>query len=759
MTTPVKKFGSYYTGTILGHRVYAKLKWRDPWVLKEHVMCESASWAAAPSMGSATLYYRYGPGVYPGVEPGDWLAKFDLPTLAFVRIDFDVAELPDDQDLAANPTITTRSWYGVVGTLVEAFSGSDVQVNADDGGGGTQQVYVLQGKQTLNAVGLEWLLDRQYVNRTWYSVSISQTVREARRGLNFNLVGTKLQGNRSSEKYPAPNNSFTYIFNHYDLEPWTTTDIVEYLLGWHLGRNQSDLVNMPWKLADSSSLLRNDEYEMPAFNEVHGQTVWQLLNQLIARQRGYSFRVAVNGDTLTDSSAAEVQLIPFTLTADDIILRSPAEDAPELRIPANPVQYSIDLTNDRTASPIVITKDAFSEYDQVEVYGARAVHCVTLEWGGFDLEWEASNQTNYESGGSGDAGYPTGEIAEMQRWHAEYRSRPQFENVFRRFYINEDFQTPGGNPVFPDFDDPIGNPTDSERIVPVEELQVWDRVPLLADVDYTSRATFASSLPDDWKQRPLLPPTVYWEIDGKWYSGEKISVSQDVESPTEDDNFHFACRVTPADRPGYFYLDVFGQPQHVIAVNNFTPLADDKVIGGVDYEDAKITLAVLADYHAVGRYPANLEDEIDFDPDMPLRVRTVNAGDKYQFHLVLDGTVFKVDNGALETTSQTMIVRDDRKELEAIARMAFMWYGKSRRSMQFSTQFVTDAFEIGDLITTMIVDRDGSLFGTGNYDGEEINTCITSITIRNQLGAETQSPPSVEYKTEFSELDVISYFT
>ncbi len=329
----------------------------------------------------------------------------------------------------------------------------------------------------------------------------------------------------------------------------------------------------------------------------------------------------------------------------------------------------------------------------------------------------------------------------------------------RRFYINEDFQTPGGNPVFPDFDDPIGNPTDSERIVPVEELQVWDRVPLLADVDYTSRATLANTLPDDWKQRPLLPPTVYWEIDGKWYSGEKISVSQDVESPTEDDNFHFACRVTPADRPGYFYLDVFGQPQHVIAVNNFTPLADDKVIGGVDYEDAKITLAVLADYHAVGRYPANLEDEIDFDPDMPLRVRTVNAGDKYQFHLVLDGTVFKVDNGALETTSQTMIVRDDRKELEAIARMAFMWYGKSRRSMQFSTQFVTDAFEIGDLITTMIVDRDGSLFGTGNYDGEEINTCITSITIRNQLGAETQSPPSVEYKTEFSELDVISYFT
>lgn len=141
MTIPVKKFGSYYTGTILGHRVYAKLKWKDPWVLKEHVMCESASWAAAPSMGSASLYYRYGPGVYPGVEPGDWLEKFDLPTLAFVRIDFDVAELPDDQDLAANPTITTRSWYGVVGTLVEAFSGSDVQVNADDGGGGTQQVY------------------------------------------------------------------------------------------------------------------------------------------------------------------------------------------------------------------------------------------------------------------------------------------------------------------------------------------------------------------------------------------------------------------------------------------------------------------------------------------------------------------------------------------------------------------------------------------------------------------------------------------
>jgi len=776
VTTPVKKFGSYYTGTILGHRVYAKLKWRDPWVLKEHVMCESASWAAAPSMGSATLYYRYGPGVYPGVEPGSWLTRFDLPTLAFVRIDFDVARLPDDEDLDANPTIVTRKWYGVVGTLVEAFAGSDVQLNTDDGSGGTQPVQILQGKQTLNAVGLEWLLDRQYVNRSWFASQVfgaGLSPEETRRGWPFNVVGNSVIANRSKVHVEAPNGSFTYQFHHRQNQFWTTKDIVEYLLGWHMGRNQSDLVNMPWKLGDLYDLLRNDQSEQPAIHDTHGQTVWQLLNQLIARQRGYSFYLTVEGDTLTDSEGAEVKLVPFTLTADDITLPVPpsgtSDPVEPPTIKANPHQYVIDLTNDRTASPIVVTKDAFSEYDQVEVYGARAVHCVTLDYEEFFLSWKSSDKSEYESGGSGDAGYPTGEVSEMQRWHAEFRSRPKYQDVFRKFKLNPPLYTLNGNDVFPDFDDPTNNTTGESRTLPVEEMPVWDKTPLIAGLDYTDQTSFdasasSGSLDADYiplKARPLMDPTVYFEIDGKWYSGDKISVSQDVESPTEDDNFHFSVRVLPStNEPGYFYLDVYGQPQHVIAVNNFTPLADDKVIGGVDYEDAFVTLAILADYHCMARWPEKLNEDPLFDADAMLRVRMINAGDAYQFHLVLDGTTYGIEDGLrLEVADKPIIVRDDRPQLKEIAKMAHLWYGKPRRSLQFSTQFVTDAFEIGDMVTGVIVDREGNLFGRDDYEGEEINTCITSITIRNQLGAETQSPPSVEYKTEFSELDVISYFT
>lgn len=765
MTIPLKKFGSYYSGKILGHRVYAKLKWRDQWELKQHVMCESATWAAAPSMGSATLYYRYGPGVFPGVEPGNWLNKFDLPTLAFVRIDFDVVDLPDDADLPAQPILTTRSWYGIVGTLVEAFAGSDVEKNAGaDPLGNIKVNRVLQGKQTLNAVGLEWLLDRQYVTRSWYIPELGGQPAEAKRGWNFNQYGIAQAANRSSEKFESPAGTNTYVFNYSSTSKfWTTRDIVEYLLSWHMGRNQSGLVNMPWKSYYFLPIIRDDQFEIPSLGDVHGITVRQLLNQLIARQRGYSYRVEVYNDTLTDSQNAEVWIEPFTTTAEDIILPQPpdADDAEVIKIPANENLVQVDMTNDRTCSPIVVTKDAFSEYDQIEVYGARAVHCVTLDFAYFSRNWEQDNEVNYDGGGSSEAGFPvSAEVADRQRWIAEYRSRSQFENVYRRFFVEPAMQTPGGKPVWPDFDDPIANPTDANREIPTEEMPIWDRVPMISGVDYSSRATFKNTLPTDWRERPLLAPSVYFEIDSKWYSGEKISVSQDVEAPTETDNFHFAVKVTPLpERPGNFYLDVFGQPQHVIADGIFTPLPDDKAVGGVSYEDAEITLAILGDYHAVARWPDKLDQEIDYDPDATLRVRTINAGDQYQFHLVLDGTIFGISNGQLQRTSQAIIVRDDRPRLKEIARMAYMWYGKPRRALQFSTQLVSNALEVGDMITAMVVDRDGGMYQSGPDASEEINTCVTSITIRNQVGGEAQPVPVIEYKTEFSELDVISYFT
>lgn len=781
MPTPVKKFGSYYTGQILGHRVYAKLKWQDPWELKEHVMCESATWSAAPSMGSATLYYRYGPGVFPGVEPGDWLAKFDLPTLAFVRIDFDVARLPDDEEMEANPTIVTRKWYGVVGTLVEAFSGSDVQLTTDDGSGGTQPIYIIQGKQTLNAIGLEWLLDRQYVNRSWYQLDLlGGLVHEARRGWAFNMLGPEVSENASINEVEAPNGTFTKVFNYEtpggflsQFHYWTTKDIVKYLLGWHMGRNQADSVNMPWKLNDLYDLLRNDQTEQPSLGpDIHGTTVWQLLNQLVARQRGYSFYLTVSGDTLTDSTAAEVQLIPFTLTAEDIqlpfdMVEAGSNEVEPATIKANPHQYAIDLTNDRTAGPIVLTKDAFSEYDQVEVYGARAVHCTSIGGGFISKNWTTQQEIDYESGGSGESGYPTGEVAEMQRWHAEYRNRPALQDVYRHFVLETPLDTTSfDNPVFPaDYDDPVNNPGGNARNLPLEELVIWDKVPLVAGVDYLDQESFDSSINligyPPIESRQLMEPTAYFEIDGKWYAGDKISVSQDVESPSEDDNFQFSVRVLQNSKlPGHFYLDVYGQPQHVIAENEFLPQPDDKVVGGVNYFDSWITLAFLADYHCTGRWPEKLDEDPDYDPDATLRVRMINAGDAYQFHLVMDGTIYGVEDGLLmETQLKPIIVRDDRPKLKAIAKMAYTWYGKPRRSLQFSTQWVTDAFEIGDMITGMIVDRGGNAFEVDSYIGEEINTCITSITIRNQLGGENQPPPVVEYKTEFSELDVISYFT
>lgn len=754
-------FGRSHTGNILSHTVYAKLNWTDDWEEKEHVVCENATWACAPSMGSAQLYYRYGPGSFPGVTPGDWLQRFTLPTLAYVRIDFQVYQMTDGQQVGETPTLTNRSWYGIVGTLVDAFLGADVSTTEDDGEGNQVTRYILQGKQTLNAVGLEWLLDRQYVMRSWWLSSPDET----RRGLDFNLIGGQLAKNMSQIKVLGPDGvTMTHIFHlrgdEDNREYWTTYDIVEYLLAHHMGRNQVDSLNQPWRLNDAYSIL--PDWDKPVLQNVHGDRVWSLLNQLIPRQRGLSFYLEVFGDTVQSSADAKIRLVPFSLVAEDVVL--PGDQPPRLK--ANPLQHEIDLTRDRTCRQLVVTKDAFSEYDQVHCIGARAVHvCSISSPQDFIGDWNLKD--DYDQGASLDADYPAeGEIAARQRRDAEARSQKRLEDVYRRFTLQSDWNCTAynGDPVFPDYDDPIGNPTDSARVIPILELPIWDRIPLYSVTDYTNRATMADSLPTDNPLPDWMEPQVFFkDPDGNWVSGDSIKISQEIEAEDEGRNYHFSVRVTPGTRPGQFYLDVSGQPQHVIAHGIFAKLDHDPEIGGVNYQDpdCRLTIGLLADYHCEARYPHPLTDAIGFDPNATLRVRVINAGDQYRLDYMVEGTAFRVEGRQLVLSTEDIILRDDREKLEQLAQVAFAWYGRTRKSIQFDTQFISDGLEIGDLITGLVVDRDGNEYGAdpdNDVEPEEINTVVTSITISNGIGRDKPPAPQMSYKTEFSELDVISFF-
>lgn len=787
MPDPIKYFGSYFRGKLLKHTVYAKTKWSDPWEEKKHVFCTNANWAVAPSMGSAELYYRYGPGIFPlnDVEKADWLNPFTLPTLAFLRIDFEVVELPDDERQTSDPTITTRSWYGIVGTLVDSFLGSDHN-------GGTEETpqYVRQGVQTLNAIGLEWLLDRQYVSRSWWFDPTEATVETVRVGYAFNQVAGKLSPNKSYEQQFTPTFQYANIFQFQEdesgipLESWSSQDIVNYLLAFHMGRDQDDIMAMRWIMRDPENVIRTTDYPVVESNNIR---IWQILNQVISRQRGIGFYIRVSNDSLAGSISADVELIPFSLTPDDIILTNEDGTSSDNRLPANTNKKRIDLTQDRTCGAVNVVNDAFSQFDAVEVIGAKAVHVFTMREGLYDnsiscyfrADWEHELWVLYSGGGQTEPNFPPeDEIAARQRWTSEYRHRPEFKDVYRRYAI-EVIGRPvvvtswTGETVFPDYDDPVANPGDVKRKVPLRDILIQTYIPLYGGFSYLNKE--AERQNDYISTLEFMPPKAFARLSVpedlggssgsssagplyRWVDTQSLNISRDVEGEDEDKNYHCSISVRATGRPGTFELDVSGQPQHVLAAG-YPFQSWDQPIGNINTASDEagdpeflVTVAVEADYHCRVLY-FGIDADAPSDAYSLLRTRTIFAGDEYRLDFICKDTVFGVENGELLQTEEAYLIRDDRWRLKQIAEIAYLWYGSTRRSLQFKSQFLTNALELGDMVTGIIVKKDGT-----DYDDVEINTVVTSIKITSSIGGERVKPPEIEYRTEYGELDVISFF-
>lgn len=790
MSDPVKIFGAYFRGRILGQTVYAKETWDSPWLEQKHVHCVNATWAAAPATSSAEMYYRYGPGVFPLNETDrfEWLDPFSLPALAFVRIDFEVAELPDDTVQVESPTITTRSWYGVLGTIVDSVLGSDYEAQSTP-----STTYVRQGVQTLIAVGLEWFLRRQYINRSFYLLNDKTTVNQNRVGYGFNTLNGALVKNRSANEQTLPNFSLSHVFQFDpygtdgDLPEgpkyWSSRDIVRYLLGYHMGRAQDDSYAIWWELEDPEFIVRSTD--RPAI-QAGGVEVWTVLNQLMAMQRGLGFYLRVTGDTLSTSAAAKVQVVPFSLAPQNVSLTLDDEVDPVThKLPANSNRKRLDFTRDRTCDQIGIISDAINQYDGLEIIGARATHTFTTYFGetllGNPIDpftalyrtWSQALEDEYQTGGSGESNFPPeAEIAQRQRWSAEFRSRHKFRDVYRRYKFDsavakDQVYSWTGEFVFPDYDNPVTNPDSLNRKVSYIDLNVLQKVPLYPDVDYSYRD--AIELPAVLPE--YLDPMVFVRIpvpEGstasvsgsdlateRWANGESLKLTQDIEGEDEDRNYHMSLHIQAPGIPNRLDFVVSGQPQHVRALD-YPWQTWDKPIGrlATSKDDLLLTIAVEADYHCrVVYYGQDWGNPPPSDADTLTRIRTIYVGDDYRMDFICKNTVWGIENGELLQADSAYLIRDDRPKLKQLAEIAWVWYGKTRRALDFKTQFLTNALEIGDMITGIIVQKDGT-----SYDDFEVFTTVSSISISSPIGEVNISPPEISYKTEFGQFDPVTFF-
>lgn len=689
--------------SILDSRVYAKTSWTAEWELQEYVDVTKCQWSAAPSTGDATIQYRYGFGKPRKSTVFGKYNRFTLPTLAYLMIEFDV--------VSGTSTSTIR-WYGVVGQLVTNPGGEDVL-------DGTTPVET--GIQVLEAVGLSWLLVREYVDRTVFKTT---------NGIAEVLTETDFDKNRSGQKFANGLGDSSYVFSEYEegqddsgntiqiYIPWTVRDIVEYLLSFHGStriNNQQVIRDHRWQLSDPNGILEALEQNVQL--TTIGTKVWTALNQLLAPQRGLGFFITAKNETPGAPFILEV----FTFAAQSVHLI----DGTILK--ANPNQASVNIAADASGS-LVIVEDAFPRYHAVRARGDRALYTFTLSFDDGTLEkgWTDDDQTAYEAAASGEASYPTN-IVDQQEANESVRSK--LRNVFRQFQVPRDWNGKSGDgeggtkaPAIPNLENPSSVATEW-----VDKIRILDEV-------YVPRYGF------------FFPHSIALFFErpfGQWFDVANDLTWVMSEGKIFDEHLQFKVQLVGNENMS-FDLNVIGAPQYSIAFNNFNPLDEDPPSGSTfDYEKMIVTVTAVANHYCeVTEYSANTAD--------PARIKTINVPGKRLIRIA-ENTVLgtaDVDEGSvvvgdLERHSKDVEYEvDDRPELRKIAKMALAWYGANRNVVTIRTGLLTDAIGIGLLITSI-----------EGVESTEVNTVVTDI-VANFPVSQSKTPPTpkITYHTQFAEV-------
>ena len=139
-----------------------------------------------------------------------------------------------------------------------------------------------------------------------------------------------------------------------------------------------------------------------------------------------------------------------------------------------------------------------------------------------------------------------------------------------------------------------------------------------------------------------------------------------------------------------------GRP-HSIAVNQFAQaFAWDKP-ATLDWQYMVVTAMVTLDTRVEKRYPENVYGE-RLGSDVARRA-FINLGNKARLDYVTASTVLGAVNGVLMYPASAYYSRDDRDEMEDLARFAYEWYGVERHAYSFLIQQLTGILEVGMLLT------------------------------------------------------------
>ena len=776
MATPITLPTNQTIGQPAAQRVYSRGQWNSTWTRVPYLHCVQMTRSCAPEIPQATLVWRFGFGTQAGQSPPaariwprlgfvDRITTVTDQTVAngtigrFLRIEFDVPGTGSDPQ--QNPLRTVR-WDGFVVDSDEERFGPYLQ--RDEDGNVTK---FPAGVQTLTAVGLEYLLAERTIETSVVEKG-DGGVERIRRAISFNgYKGTidrdgqwALVGNRSADPVGG-----VYVFARTlstqteDVSAWNAQQIVEYLLKWHAiaGKPDSllDPAHVPCEVV-TGSLIDAMAWERPVV-ACEGRSTWDVLNEVINRRRSLAFWLAVDA---SDPANEKLKLHVATYNDQAIVLTDEVTGIVET-IPANPNPRSFDVDTSLLVDGMVVRRSSTVVCDQVVVRGDRRRSVFTLSKmdGTLEEDWGGSAWHDLYNQGASTAGdYPAGDAAKRHERNRLVRESDRLRRVYRYFKLPTGWDgrvkngENGGTakPACPQLDT-AGEPSDEVEPHWWPGLRLERQLPLLKNWKYTDNVaepTDETPASPDGSQAEWLEPFACFKLpaDGsgttRWGLGEKLPLSKRVRKYA-DLQSDFGVSLRPQDQAAGLVLDVHGGPQHMIAKTEFAPLSGAGDEDGIfDWQSELLcTVSAQFDDYCEARYPTDVE--VILATNRLLRRLVIDAGSRYRLDYVAPQTVLAIADGVLQRSAAGGFARDDRPRLAAIARLAYEWYRRERVALEFSVQALTDAFELGHLITEL-----GSA-----ETAETVNTLITSVTW--EFGLSVGDPVRTIVRTNYAEIDLI----
>lgn len=693
------------------YRVYTRRSWAMPWIdhgpMRNMVVTESIG----SQIGRATWESYRGNIADGNKAPAISGERFDSLIGSWCKIVW-TPKYPEP--------VSQKTWYGFLTDVDRVDLGGD----AFDYG--------------CTAHSVEWILTRHQLTRSRVETNAGATNVEIQRALEVNGFRSDQFGRQitSGNMSQVPNIDGVRVFAKDLSNPrvWNAKEFLRYMLKYYTPGTD---ITPVWELdlaGDADDVLFWYEPNL----QVHGRTLFEIINSLIPVQRGVVWRTEVNESInliairLSTTLARPIQL-------NDKIVNG---ETRTVVIPRNPSRVDLTLLGQQHIRQAVTRVSEQQVYQQVCVVGDRAGAIFTLSVGDeLVKDWTDEEETEYKRGAADATGYSIEPFATRAQWSDSARMSPKLQHVYSRYVLKPEWD---GKAVGIDV---TADPDELANQEQEQNEEPEDTGP--ANPFWQSGLRFESYLPlkQGFKYSDPEEPTQQVEAQSEGYQKPFVTVAllpttkyeyvDKLASTAFDEHFgsgiHWACHIEMMrDKPG-IALNPHGCP-HLIATEDFDPNDSDNAeteqIPLTDYNTIEATVFVKFDHFCSGVWPSTRNQPVrpsDIDS-----VHYIQIGERAQLITMPEGTLVALDNGDKVRCEKTGYIRDDRQLCEDIARTAWEYYATPRTAINVSLNMISGHVRIGQLITS--------------YEGQAVNSIVSSITWDFAGNTTTIS-------TQFAELD------